>query len=163
MSLNNIFNVIINLLSADLRMATPILLASLGLVLMYRSGLVNIGFEGIMLIGSLTAVIGTYYLNNVWLGLLVAMISCGMLGLLFAYLVVTLRANQVVVGAAFNILGAGLTATLFRAIFGINAEPIKIEGFNILPIPILSQIPVLGSTLFMQMGWLCNYIFLLLP
>ena len=94
---------------SDLRMATPILLAALGLLIMNRAGLVNIGCEGIMLISTFIAVAGTHYTHNVWLGMLCAMVVGGLLGALFAFLTVTLRANQIVVGVAINTLAVSYT------------------------------------------------------
>lgn len=118
-------------LAADLRMATPILLAALGLLIMNRAGLINIGAEGIMLMATLTAVMGTYLSgDNVWVGLLAAMVTGAVMGLLFAFLTVTVRANQIVVGAAFNILGAGASAMLYRIVFGVESQLINVTGFT---------------------------------
>ena len=151
-----------NYLAADLRTATPVLLAALGLLLMNRSGLINIGAEGIMLIATFMAVMGTYYTKSVWLGLLLAMASGALMGLLFAFLTVTIRANQIVVGAAFNILGSGVSAMLYRIVFGMSTDVITIEGFNALNIPGLSNIPLIGPAFFSHMPMV--YIaFLLVP
>lgn len=151
-----------NYLAADLRTATPVLLAALGLLLMNRSGLINIGAEGIMLIATFMAVMGTYYMKSVWLGLLLAMASGALMGLLFAFLTVTIRANQIVVGAAFNILGSGVSAMLYRIVFGMSTDVITIEGFNALNVPALSNIPLIGPAFFSHMPMV--YIaFLLVP
>ncbi|MEW6621717.1 MAG: ABC transporter permease [Bacillota bacterium] len=149
---SNIVDIVANFLRADIRSATPILLAAIGLVFMERSGVINIGVEGMMLIGTLSAVIGSLYLGSAWMGVLVAMLSTGLIGLLFAFLVVTIRANQVVVGMAINILGIGLTTSLARIIFGLNMAPPKIDTFKAYTIPVLSKIPVLGPALFNQMA-----------
>lgn len=148
--------------AADLRIATPILLAALGLLLMNRSGLINIGAEGIMLIATLVAVAGTYFFKSVWLGLIVAMLSGALMGLLFALLTVTVRANQIVVGAAFNILGSGMSAMLYRIIFGLSTEVITISGFTDLRVPLLSDIPALGTAFFSHMP-MVYLAFLLVP
>lgn len=137
-------------LTVTVRCATPILFAAIGLVLMARGGIVNIGAEGMMLAGSLAAVAGSYYLGSAWAGVLVAAVISGLLGVLFAYFTVTLRANQMVTGTAINILGLGLTSTLDRAIFGINTTPPKIAAFKTYAIPVLSRIPVLGPAVFAQ-------------
>jgi ABC-type uncharacterized transport system permease subunit len=81
-------------LFTDIRMAAPVLLAGLGLLLMNWSGLLNIGAEGIMLISALAAVVGSHFFGSVWMGLLLAMLAGAVFGLLFAVLTVTLRANQ---------------------------------------------------------------------
>ena len=147
----NPFEMIGGYLASDIRMAAPILLAGLGLLLINWSGLLNIGAEGTMLIASLVAVAGSYYTGSVWLGLLLAMASGALVGLLFAFLTVTLKANQTVTGAAINILGAGLSATLNRVIFGVNTTIAKIDTFQNLAIPGLSNIPVIGNAFFNQM------------
>ncbi len=147
----NPFEMIGGYLASDIRMAAPILLAGLGLLLINWSGLLNIGAEGTMLIATLVAVAGSYYTGSVWLGLLLAMASGALVGLLFAFLTVTLKANQTVTGAAINILGAGLSATLNRVIFGVNTTIAKIDTFQNLAIPGLSNIPVIGNAFFNQM------------
>lgn len=144
-------DVLANFLAVDLRTATPILLAATGLVFMERSGVVNIGAEGMMLIGSLAGVVGSYYFGSAWIGLLVAALSGGIIGLIFAYLVVTVRANQVVTGTAVNILGLGLTTSFARVIFGVNTAPPQIDAFKAYAVPLLSRIPVLGPAVFHQM------------
>ena len=138
-------------LASDIRMAAPILLAGLGLLLINWSGLLNIGAEGTMLIATLVAVVGSYYSGSVWVGLLAAMVSGALVGLLFAFLTVTLKANQIVVGAAINILGSGLSATLNRVIFGVNTTIASIDTFVKWDIPLLSKVPVLGTAFFSQM------------
>ncbi|MEL7609256.1 MAG: ABC transporter permease [Bacillota bacterium] len=148
--------------AADLRIATPILLAALGLLLMNRSGLINIGAEGIMLIATLVAVAGTYFFKSVWLGMLVAMLSGALMGLLFALLTVTVRSNQIVVGAAFNILGSGMSAMLYRIIFGLSTDVITVSGFSDLRIPLLSDVPALGTAFFSHMP-IVYLAFLLVP
>ena len=149
-------------IAADIRTATPILLAALGLLLMNRSGLINIGAEGIMLIATFIAVMATYFTKSVWLGLFFAMLSGALMGLLFAFLTVTIRANQIVVGAAFNILGTGISAMLYRIVFGMSTDVISVEGFSELSIPLLSKIPVIGPALFSHMP-IVYIAFLLVP
>ena len=149
-------------IAADIRTATPILLAALGLLLMNRSGLINIGAEGIMLIATFVAVMATYFTKSVWLGFFFAMLSGALMGLLFAFLTVTIRANQIVVGAAFNILGTGISAMLYRIVFGMSTDVISVEGFSELSIPLLSKIPVIGPALFSHMP-IVYIAFLLVP
>ena len=146
-----VINTIGGYLSSDIRMAAPILLAGLGLLIINWSGLLNIGAEGTMLIATLVAVAGSYYSGSVWIGLIAAIISGALVGALFAFLTVTLRANQTVVGAAINILGSGLSATLNRVIFGVNTTIAKIDTFANWTIPGLSKIPLIGQAFFNQM------------
>lgn len=138
-------------ISTDIKMATPILLAGLGLILFNHCGLLNIGAEGTMLIATLIAVYGSYVSGSVWIGMLMAIVSGALIGLLFAVLTVTLKANQVVVGAAINVLGVGLSATLFRIAFGVSAAVPNIDVFKTWPIPGLSAIPFIGDAFFKQM------------
>lgn len=148
--MTDVLREITNFLAADVRTAVPLLLAATGLIFSERAGIVNIGAEGIMLIGALAGVVGSYFLGEAWLGVLVAAMAGGLLGLFFAFLVVTARADQVVIGAAFNILGLGLTTSLARVIFGVNISPPPIDAFKPVPLPVLSKIPVLGEVLFYQ-------------
>lgn len=139
-------------IASDFRTCVPILFAALGLLLMSRSGLTNIGAEGTMLISALFAVVGSYYFKSAWIGMLFAMASGAVMGLLFAALTVSLRANQIVVGAAFNILGSGLSVILNRIVFGITDTTINVDAFQTLHFGILSKIPFFGKILFSQKG-----------
>lgn len=149
------------LLSTTLIMATPMLVAAMGTLFIERSGIINIGNEGFMIMGALMGVVGSYFSGSAFVGALVAMLSAGLLGLVFAFFTITLRANQVVTGLAINAIAAAVTSLLFRQIFGLSASIPKIETFQDLPIPVLKDIPVLG-TLFDQtaVGYLA---FLLVP
>ncbi len=144
---------ITSFLSADIRTAMPILIAALGLVYSERAGVVNIGAEGIMLIGALASFTGSYYTGNAWAGMAIAAFVGLLIGIAFAFLVVTVKANQTVVGAALNIFGSGLSITLNRVIFGISGTPHAVDVFNNVPIPLLSKIPVLGDILFNHNIW----------
>lgn len=142
--------IITSFLASDIRMATPIMLAALGIVFSERAGIVNIGTEGMMLIGALAGVVGSYYTGSVWLGAMVAIIITVLFSAIFAFFTVTIKADQTVIGTGMNILAAGLTITVNRAIFGASTSPPKIAVFNTVPIPILSDIPILGKALFSQ-------------
>ena len=142
--------IITSFLASDIRMATPIMLAALGIVFSERAGIVNIGTEGMMLVGALAGVIGSYYTGSVWLGALVAIVITVLFSAIFAIFTVTIKADQTVIGTGMNILAAGLTITVNRAIFGASTSPPKIAVFNVAPIPLLSDIPILGKALFSQ-------------
>lgn len=134
------------ILSATWRLATPMIYASIGEVFTERSGVLNIGLEGFMLLGAFAGFAATFATNNLAIGILCAMI-CGLLfGLLFAFFTVTIKANQIVVGAAFNLIGLGLTGFLYRAWFVNKAQGIK--AFGPINVPFLGQIPFLGPILF---------------
>lgn len=100
-----------------IRYATPLLFASLGVLIMEVSGIVNLGAEGLMIIGCLTAVAAAYYTGSVWIAMLVACAVCLVFGLIFAMLIQELKIDQVVLGVAFNLVGYGLTTTLNRGFF----------------------------------------------
>ena len=140
-----------SVLAATWRMATPIIYTSIGEVFAERSGVLNIGLEGIMLIGAFCAFATTYYTESLYLGLLAAVISGLLMGLLFALFTVTIKANQIVVGAALNMVGSGITGFLYRAWFSENqAKLLKVDIFPPIEIPVLSQIPFIGEILFRQ-------------
>lgn len=155
------FDVLTRLLSTTLIMATPMLVAAMGTLFIERSGIINIGNEGFMIMGALMGVVGSYVSGSAFVGALVAMLSAGALGLVFAFFTITLRANQVVTGLAVNAIATAVTSLLFRQIFGLSASVPRIETFETLPIPLLRDIPVLG-VLFEQtaVGYLA---FLLVP
>lgn len=148
---NTILQIISSFIEADLRVATPILIAALGLLYMEKAGIVNIGAEGTMLIGALAGSIGAYIFQDPWMGALLAAVVCGLVGLVFAFLIVTVKANQIVTGIAINIIALGATTTVNRVFFGLNASSTNIPSFNKVTIPFLSDIPVIGP-LFDQMG-----------
>lgn len=135
---------ITNFLTADIRTATPLLLAALGLVFSERAGIVNIGTEGTMLIGSLLGCVGSMLFESSFMGAIFAMIGGAICGLIFGYFTITLHANQIVVGTAFNIFASGLTITLNRLLL----NGVKVVGYPEMAIPGLSKIPVLGKVLF---------------
>ncbi len=138
-------------IASDIRMATPILLAGLGLLIINRSGLVNIGAEGVMLMSTLISVYGSWQFGSVWMGVLLSLVVGALMGLMFALFTVTVKANQIVIGAAINILGSGLSATLNRMIFGVGNVVTKFDAFSNIKIPLLGDIPLLGEAFFNQM------------
>ncbi len=123
-------SVIESFLSVVFNSSTSILFAALGILLMHLSGVVNIGAEGMMLIGAFSGVVGSHLTSNVWLGGLFAMAVTGVVGLVYGYCTITYKANQVVVGIAFNILAQGLTTTLYRIVFGMNSSTMKVDAFS---------------------------------
>ena len=111
---------ITNFLTADIRTATPLLLAALGLVFSERAGIVNIGTEGIMLVGALLGCLGAALTGSSAMGALLAIAGGFAMALIFAFFTITLRSNQIVVGTAFNIFAGGFTITLNRLL--LNGE-----------------------------------------
>jgi len=141
--------VIQGFLSASMRLAVPILLAALGGIYNERSGVLNIGMEGMMIVGSLVGFTVGYLSHSLWLGVVTA-VACGvLLGAVLGFFVITLGANQVVAGIALNLLCVGLTSLLFRVLFGVGAAP-RVTSFVAAPVPVLSDVPILGPLLFRQ-------------
>lgn len=134
--------------NASIRMATPLILAAIGEVYLERAGILNLGLEAMMLLGAFFGVLGASLSGSPIIGLLSAIMAGLFAGLIFGIWVISLRANQIVTGAAMNIAALGLTSFLSRVIFGIRTLPTQVTGFKEWPIPILSDIPVIGRILF---------------
>jgi ABC-type uncharacterized transport system permease subunit len=127
-------------------MATPIGLAAMGGVLSERSGVLNIGLEGMMLTGALAGAMGSHFLGGPWMGTLAALVAGAALGVVLAYLTVTLGANQIVTGVGINLFALGFTTFVERVVLrpaGIEAVP----SFAQLAAPGLRAIPLLGPLL----------------
>jgi len=129
-------------------MATPLALASVGEVYSERAGIINLGIEGIMLLGAFLGFHITYLTGNILLGYLSGIAVGMVLGLILAFLVVTLRLNQVIAGMGIYFLGFGLSDFIFRTIYG--AKHVTIPKSTQVPIPGLSAIPIIGEGLFHQ-------------
>jgi general nucleoside transport system permease protein len=150
--LNQIMQVIIstNFLEASLRIATPLILACMGGILAERSGVLNLGIDGMMLMGAFAGFAGTYFSGSPWIGLLCAIISAMFFGLIHSFSCVSLGLNQIVIAVAINILALGLTSSLLRTLFGSTTNQLKSAGFAPIEIPFLSSIPVIGTIFFKQ-------------
>lgn len=136
--------ILIAYLAAALRTATPVGLAAMGGVLSERSGVLNIGLEGMMLTGALAAAVGSYFLGGPWMGTLAALAAGALLGLLLAYVTVSLGANQIVSGVGINLFALGFTTVIQRTVLrpaGIEAVP----AFPKLAVPGLGSIPLLAD------------------
>ena len=131
------------------RFVTPLLLAALGGAICERAGVFNIGLEGMMLTGAFAAVVGAYFSGSPYMGALLACVAGVAMGLVFAEFNLRRGGDAIVVSIAINLLAAGLTAFLLRAIFdatGAFNSP-DIAGFRPVHIPVLRDIPVLGPLL----------------
>ena len=134
--------------AATWRMATPILYAAVGEVFSEKAGVINIGLEGVMLIGSFSAYSVAFETGSLWLGLLAAVVSGILSGLIFAIFTITIKANQIVVGAAYNMIGMGITGFLYRSMYSNSPVALNLKTFPNLDIPFLSSIPFFGEVLF---------------
>ncbi len=138
-----------------IRCATPVLLAAVGECITERAGVLNLGLEGIMLAGALSAVIVSYSTHNVVLAIVVALLVGALIGLLHALICIKFQANQVASGIAFTIFLSGITA-----FFGADFVGKPIQSISAIKIPGLSDIPVIGPILFNQdlLVYLCYVI-----
>ncbi|MFJ9497984.1 ABC transporter permease [Brevibacillus centrosporus] len=136
-----------SLISSTIRMVTPILLAALGGALCARVGIFNVGLEGLVLVGAFSAIVGNHFTGSLFLAILFAALVCVLFSLLFAYMTIGLRANEIVVGVAINFLALGLTTFALRAIFGVKGAfyDKEMAGLPKLDIPVIKDIPVLGD------------------
>ncbi|MCU1478306.1 MAG: hypothetical protein JWQ64_2999 [Subtercola sp.] len=134
----------ISLVISAIHLGVPIILPMLGGLVSERSGVMNIGLEGMMLGGALAAVAVTFITGNPWLGLLGAIVSGLLSGLILAILTVTLRGNQVVASTAINLIGAGITAALVPIIWGVDGTSPSVPKIPSMTIPGLSDLPVVG-------------------
>lgn len=137
-----------DLLRTGVPLAIPLLLAALGEIFAEKSGVINVGIEGMVLAGALAGFAGSYASHSPVFGALCAAGAGVALAALMALLSIRLRADQVVVGTAINILALGLTGVFARALFQ-NANT-SASAFCILPIPGLHRLPVIGDALFAQ-------------
>jgi general nucleoside transport system permease protein len=147
-SQGNSFNMV-GMLNSSIVRATPIALAALCGVISERSGVVNIGIEGIMLIAAQTAVVSASMTGNLYVGLVVAILTGGLLAAAHAFLVIRFKVDQIVSGVAINIFGIGITSFISSRFLEKALSNLNNAGtFPIIPIPILSQIPIIGPALF---------------
>lgn len=137
------------LFNATLRMITPILLAALGGALCSRVGLFNVGLEGLVLIGAFSSIVGNYLFHNVVLAIIFAVLIVSFFSLVFAFVSINLKANEIVVGLSINFLAAGLTTFSLRAIFDVKGAYYDKDmiGLPKWDIPFIQDIPWLGDVI----------------
>lgn len=133
----------VSLLHSTIVAGTPLLLATLGEVYAERSGILNLGIEGMMSVGALAAFMVCYNTGDPMLGVIVAAIAGALVSLVHAFLSISLAANQIISGLALTFLGLGLSGFLGREMVGKVAPTL-----SAVPIPILSNVPILGHVLF---------------
>ena len=132
------------LIAATLRYATPLTFAAIGGMFSERSGVVNIGLEGDMLMGAFFGIWGADVTNSWELGLVIALASGALLALLHAFFCIHLRADQIVIGTAINFLALGITGYLFVDIYGNQGTPTTIPTVPNVNIPGLQDVPFFG-------------------
>jgi len=137
-------------LASTIAMATPILLAALGELIVERSGVLNIGIEGAMLAGAFFGLTAAWFSGSLALGLLAACAAAVAFNALLAVLVVNLAVNQVVAGTAIDILTLGLTGVFYRRFFGLTGSALTITPMRPIALGPLARIPLIGTALFDQ-------------
>ena len=138
------------LIGAMMRMATPIIFATLGEILAERAGVLNLGIEGIMLMGAMTGFLVSISTGSLWFGVFMAALVGMALGLLMAFLSVHLGLSQHVSGLGITLFAAGLAMFIYRLHFGSPTVPPTVKPFQQVAIPWLSEIPIIGPGLFKQ-------------
>jgi len=133
----------VSLLAHAIQAGTPLLLATVGEIYSERSGVLNLGLEGIMIMGALTAFLVSFRTGDIALAIVAAAIVGALLSLIHAFVSITLKANQIVSGLAISIFGLGVSGFLGRPLIGQIANKLRPT-----PIPLLQDIPVLGPILF---------------
>ena len=144
--------------AAGIATGTVLLFAAIGEIFAERAGVLNLGVEGMMLMGAVAGFSTTLSTGNPWLGLVAAMVVGGLLGLLHGVVTIHLRADQVVSGLALTFLGTGLARVLGEGLTNTN-----VERLPTLTIPLLSGMPIVGPIAFRDQSILVYVGFLLVP
>ena len=143
-------DIVVSVAQRTLVAGTPLLIGTIGEIVCERSGILNLGVEGVMAVGAVTAFIVTHHTGNPWLGLCAAILAGMLVSVIHAFASVTLQSNQVVSGLALTMLGLGIAGLLGKPYVG---KPLAVK-INAMPIPFLSDIPVIGPVLFNQSPFL---------
>lgn len=149
-------DIVISVAQRTLVAGTPLLLGTIGEILCERSGILNLGVEGVMSIGAVTAFIVTFYTNSPWLGLYAALLAGMVISLVHAFASITLQSNQVVSGLALTMLGLGISGLVGKPYVG---KPLAVK-MQTLVVPMLSDIPFVGPVFFHQSPFFYMAVFL---
>ncbi len=139
--------IIIGFLAGAIKLSVPLLLTSLGEIVSERAGVLNLGLEGIMIMGAFGGFLGAAVTGNMWIGFGTGMITGVAMALLLPLISETLHGNQIVTGLGIFILGTGLSLLLFRIVFEGTFVPV-VEGLGKISIPMLSDAPIIGRIFF---------------
>jgi general nucleoside transport system permease protein len=133
---------------ATIRLSTPLLIAATGELLTERAGVLNLGVEGIMLVGALCGFLGAYETGSVAIAWTAAGLAGATAAAVFCLFAVTLRAHQVIVALGINLAALGTTGFVYRKLFGLATTAPQIDAAPLVPLPWLSDLPVIGTVLF---------------
>jgi simple sugar transport system permease protein len=148
----------ISIASAAIVYAVSILYAGIGGIFSQRAGVINLGVEGIMLMGAVSGFLTVFHTNNLLVAMLVVILTGALLGLAYGFVTITLQADQTVAGMAFLTFGSGLSGFIGKSVTGFTSA-IKFKPIHI---PLLSKIPVIGP-IFFQQDLLVYLIYILVP
>ncbi len=155
--------IIVSILASTIRIATPMLLAALGELVTERSGVLNLGVEGMMLMGAFTGFLAAYASGSLWVGVLAAAATGGLMALIMVLMAAILKVEQIVSGLALNLLGAGVSLFWHRLLFDKTQVVVAtIDIFRPLNIPGLSDLPYVGPVLFTH-RWMTYFALLMVP
>ncbi len=149
--IEQIFNLLLSVdfYQAVLRMTAPVLLAAMGGLLSERAGIITFSMESMLLMGTAAGVIGSGLTGNVWIGVVAAMVAGILVGLLYAFMVVTIGADQVVTAVAMNLGAIGLSSMIYTLAFagpgGIIQDTILVEKMPGWQVPLIENVPVAGQ------------------
>lgn len=138
--------IVVSVAQRTLVAGTPLLLGTIGEIICERSGILNLGVEGVMAVGAVTAFIVTHHTGSPWFGLCVAIAAGCLISMVHAFASVSLQSNQVVSGLALTMLGLGISGLLGKPFVG---KPLAIK-IDALPVPFLADIPLVGPVFFNQ-------------
>ena len=130
--------------------AAPLIIAAMGELLIERSGVLNVGIEGMMLVAAVVCFIAAFHTGSAIGGIAAAMGASGAMALVLAYYGISLRGSQITVGLGLYVLGIGLSSLLYRVVFGVRLSPPRVATLTPVALPGLADIPVLGPVLFQQ-------------
>lgn len=142
--------ILVSVLAATIRNATPLVFAAMGGMFSERSGVVNIGLEGLMLISAFAGVAGAYFSGSAWIGLFTALGAGTLFALIHAVMTVVFEADHIISGTAINLLALGGTGFLMQIVFDRGGTSPNIDGFDNVSLPLLSEISILGPVFFEQ-------------
>jgi general nucleoside transport system permease protein len=136
----------IGLLAAGIRIAAPLIFAAIGEIFAERAGVLNIGLEGTMLIGTWAAFMGMFFSGSGAIGVLAGVAGGILVTAILGYVCINQGANQIIAGIVINIFAVGFTSLTYRHMF--RSEIPTVESFASLPLPLLGEIPIVGRVLF---------------
>jgi ABC-type uncharacterized transport system permease subunit len=149
-------------LESAVRLGVPLALAAMGETMTERSGVINIGLEGSIIAGALGGALGALAFDSAGSGVLAGAMAGGVVALVFAVFVIGLRTDQIITGTAITLGGIGMTGAIYQARFGVTGTALTLPTLPAVDLPVLSEIPWIGSALFGQ-AWTAYMAYLLAP